>query len=283
MSVRWTLDLRQPLEEDLNASALVKELLLQSKPEDAARLKLRSTTSNHEATLGDLFRIEHRTSENQTAQVTFRGDMQRFCGLGTRHQHGTILIEGNVGCWVGSEMSGGEVIVRGKAGDGLGAGLRGGAIRVFGDAGCGVGSATGTNHLGMRDGWIIVEGDVGDMAAHRQRGGVIVIEGDSGMAAASQMFAGTLIVAGTMGSVAAYGMRRGTIITADDPIGSDDRFTLPQTWRSPWFTLFFKTIRQQFDLHSPTCQLVSQLESGMIQRRRGDLSVSGQGEIFSFS
>ncbi len=71
--------------------------------------------------------------------MTFEGATGRLDFVGAELDHGTIIVEGDVGVGAGRDMSGGRLDIRGDAGALLASGISGGDVFVKGSAGNQVG------------------------------------------------------------------------------------------------------------------------------------------------
>ncbi|RLI74515.1 hypothetical protein DRO97_05785 [Archaeoglobales archaeon] len=94
-------------------------------------------------------------------------------GLGYKHKHGKIVVEGSRLLYLGMYMEGGEIVVRGNVTNYLGRGMKGGKIIVEGNA---------RNWVGyeMKGGKIVIKGSAGDVIGRKMEGGEIVIDGNAG-------------------------------------------------------------------------------------------------------
>ncbi len=133
----------------------------------------------------------------------------------------------------------------------------------------------------MRDGLILVEGDIGDDAGLAMRRGLIAVSGRSGDDLGRAMIAGSIFAFGPIGGRVGAGMRRGTIALFGVPDPADPgllpTFAASGRYRPPVLTVFLKRLSEWgFPVPAPAF-------SGTFARYNGDLVEHGQGEILVWS
>ncbi len=223
---------------------------------------------NQACTAGELFDITGRGSDD----VVLEGELGRFSHLGAGMSRGRLTVRGPAGPRAGSGLRGGELWIAGSAGPYAGEGMRGGRLRIDGSAGDHLAAPLPGRPHGLNRGTILVLGSAGALAGFRMRRGTIVIAGEAGPGAGTAMLAGSLFLLGGVGPGAGALMQRGTIVTAR-------RCTTLPTFRSsgsgsfPWLRLYYDALRA---LQVP---LPAAIDGARYERRVGDLSGGGQGEI----
>jgi formylmethanofuran dehydrogenase subunit C len=225
--------------------------------------------------LGDLFTIEGSAADGRIDCV---GDYSRVHRLGAGMQRGEIVVQGNVGRHAGESMAGGTLSVVGNAGDWLATDMTGGEVLVRGNAGDHVAAALPGSETGVRGGLVVINGDVGCLAATRMRRGLLGIGGSCGEATAFEMRAGTVLVAGRLGRRAGIGMRRGSLIALSEPPDVPPTFARGAAW-SPTFLSLLAGRLAGAGFHATT-GLPADAFGGIWQHWHGDLLAGGRGEIF---
>lgn len=264
LTLTWLGATRLPVEAD----ALRPDRLDGLAADEAARLRL--PVGNTTAELGELFRVEGRCD----AELVLRGDLRGLRRLGRGMAAGRLLVEGDVGEGLATELAGGLVELHGRAGDGTAAGMKGGLLRIVGGAGNNLAAARPGERVGMREGVILVEGDIGDDAGLAMRRGLIAVAGSAGTGLGRALVAGSILAFGTVGRLAGAGMKRGTI----GLFGPDDPPILPSfrlacRYRPPFLGLY---LRRLAAWGFPIPEIAP---SAVFERYNGDLLEGGKGEI----
>jgi formylmethanofuran dehydrogenase subunit C len=184
--------------------------------------------------------------------ITVEGDAGAYLGLGMKS--GEIEVSGDVGLYAACEMKKGKLIINGNAGDFLGAALPG-------------------NKMGMKDGIILVKGNVGERAGDHMRRGNILIEGNVGDYCGSRMTAGTIAVMGQTGRYLGFAMRRGTLLLWNQPQASA-RFNDCGAHTLAFLPILFASFKK---LNSKFAD--SSAAFNRVQRYAGDMSEMGRGEV----
>jgi formylmethanofuran dehydrogenase subunit C len=261
--VRLTRRAEPPLRVDL--SALRPEALAGLDAAAIERLPLGGTRAP--LAVGELFRVQ----AGDEAAVVIEGGSPRFDALGAGMTAGSLVLEGDAGCFLGRGMRGGRLAVRGSVGAFAASGLRGGVIEIAGDAGDFLAAAGVGERAGMAGGVVVVRGSSGARAADRMRRGLIVIEGAAGAHLASHLIAGTVVCA-RPGAHPGTLMRRGTLLLGDVPL-------LPTFVRaglaadSAFLRLLARALR-------PLSAAAAGLAESAAERFVGDMATLGKGEIF---
>jgi len=201
-----TFRLRSVPKERLDLSHLTPKRL--SSIPLAEVLKIVVGTTKTGLTVGDAFAVSGKPGDT----VKIEGASDRLDFVGADLDHGTLIVEGDVGVGAGRNMRGGRLDIRGDAGALLASGISGGEVFVKGSAGSQVGGLTPGDKFGMTGGLIVVEGHAGDRAGDRMRRGTIFIRGKCGAFAGSRMVGGTIWSELGFGSDPGLLLRRGTLI-----------------------------------------------------------------------
>jgi formylmethanofuran dehydrogenase subunit C len=206
--------------------------------------------------------------------LVFEGDLARFDRIGWQMSAGRIEVHGSAGHYAGGCMSGGDLKIDGNAGDLAACEMAGGTLVIAGNAGHFAASTLPGSMDGMRGGTFIVKGHAGDRFGDRMRRGAAIVFGDVGDFLASRMVAGTIAVGGRTGAHAGYAMRRGSIVFAGMPASSHT---------APTFTPAIAPAEVIWQLMARDLQRhggpFAGLASRATERRLGDLSVEGKGEL----
>ena len=156
--------------------------------------------------------------------------------------------------------------------------LGGGLLRIKGNAGRFLGAAYPGSRIGMREGVILVEGNVGDDAGLAMRRGLIAIAGAAGDGLGRALIAGSIFAFGPVGRLAGAGMKRGTLALS----------TASLSRHSP---IFCRRSHRAGDRARPSSRSTSgacrqwgfpvpeSAFSGPLDRYNGDLGTRGQGEV----
>lgn len=126
----------------------------------------------------------------------------------------------------------------------------------------------------MREGVIIVHGNVGDDLGLAMRRGLIAVGGKAGAGFGRAMIAGTAVAMGGVGPGAGSGMKRGTLaLRGVDPSELLPTFIGAGPYRPPFWAIYARKL-EQLGLSLPP-----QVISGTPYRYNGDLAEGGQGEV----
>lgn len=248
----------------VDLSALRPEALAGLAADAIARLPL--GTARAPLAVGDLFRVQ----AGDAAALVIEGGSPRFDHLGAGMTVGSLVIEGDAGCYLGRGMRGGSLTVRGSAGAFAASGLIGGMIEITGDAGDFLGGAAAGERTGMAGGVVVVRGGSGARAADRMRRGLMVIEGAAGLQLASHMIAGTVVCA-RPGAQPGCLMRRGTLVLGEAAL-------LP-TFVPAGLAADGAFLRLLVCALRPLSAAAARLAEGAAERFVGDMATLGKGEI----
>jgi formylmethanofuran dehydrogenase subunit C len=224
---------------------------------------------NQKVQIGDVFKISgQRLSSHLVLENS--SDKMDFVGHELKHK---LTVEGDCGHYAGAQLAGGCLIIQGNTLDYTGCNLQRGSIEICGNTGHYLGSAIPSEKKGMSGGSILVHGNTGDFTGDLMRRGIIMVVGDIGDYCASRMIAGTITNMGSVGRHVGRSMRRGTLLFPHKPeeiSGFEDcgRHSLG------YLTLLLHEIRRfesKFQSLHPMRRRV--------QRYKGDVSISGQGEM----
>lgn len=208
--------------------------------------------------------------------VTVEG-CDRLRRLGAGWHDGVLRILGHGGDDLAAGMTGGKILVDGDCGDFAATGMGGGQLIIEGNCGDNLAAPMAGEREGMKEGVIVVRGNVGIRAGENLRRGLMIIGGDVGDFCGAFMNAGTIVVAGANGRYPGYGMRRGTLLLLDPRAFQQ---LSPASFRDsgdhdlPFFRMLERTIIRH----------AKHIDPARIQacRRRfcGDFAIAGKGEIF---
>lgn len=255
----WQLTLKNHVEYSLDASQICLTDWTKLSAAEIASVPLPPVQAGAARSVGDVFSIAALSIASPA--IVIIGDVPFLDFLGFKHAGGLLRIEGDAGDYCAAET-------------------RGGLVQVIGDTGNHLGSARGASTRGISGGRVEVGGSTGDYAGHRMRRGEIFIDGNAGSMTASNMIAGTVAVAGDIGQHAALAMRRGSLIVRDVESAAAGRWTDPVAVRSQYPPLVRFNSDGQGGCATPKVQnLFRSLCHTTFLSRRGDLSVSGQGEM----
>ena len=218
MSDRVTLTLRAPLDESIEADAIVPNAFATLGEAEIGALPV--WAGRVRRAVADYFDV--RGSRSTSVRIV--GDVRRAHGIATGMAAGDLVVDGDAGARVAAGMSGGRAEVFGSAGDEAGVAMSGGSLRIRRDAGDRVGAGLAGASRGMTGGEIVVGGSVGAHAGARMRRGLLFVGGDAGALAARAIIAGTVIVIGRVGPQPAFANKRGSLIV----VGGVD---VPATYR----------------------------------------------------
>ena len=171
-------------------------------------LKLNVGSTKSALTVGDVFAVSGKPGDT----VRIESGSTRLDFVGAELDHGTIIVDGDVGVGAGRNMRGGRLEIRGDAGALLASGISGGEVFVKGSAAGQVGGLTPGDKFGMTGGLIVIDGHAGDRVGDRMRRGTIFIRGKCGNFAGSRMVGGTIWTELGFGADPGLLLRRGTLI-----------------------------------------------------------------------
>lgn len=231
-------------------------------------LKLEVGTTKTGLKVGDVFAVSGKPGDS----VKFEGATNKLDFIGADLEHGTVIVEGDVGVGAGRNMRGGRLDIRGDAGALLGAAISGGEIFVKGSAGAQVGGLRPGDKFGMTGGLIVIEGHAGDRVGDRMRRGTIFIRGKCGSFAGSRMVGGTIWTELGFGADPGVLLRRGTLIGP-----SVDQF-LPTFADAGRHDLVILRILTRYMREKLGAQAPKPLPD-VVRKYAGDLSTVGKGEI----
>jgi formylmethanofuran dehydrogenase subunit C len=211
---------------------------------------------------------------NADDTLVFDGDLSRFDRIGWQMMGGRVEVHGNVGHYAGGCMSGGELHVHGDAGDLAACEMADGWLTIDGRVGDFAASTLPGSMDGMRGGTLIVKGHAGARFGDRMRRGSALVFGDAGEFLASRMVAGTIALGGHAGAHAGHGMRRGSVVFASAAAASHTAATFVPAIAEA--DVFWQLLARDLQRHGGP---FAALASRRIERRLGDLAVSGKGEL----
>lgn len=232
---------------------------------------------NRVETLGDYFDVEGETAKQASEQcIVVEGDVSWVKYIGSGMTAGRIVVEGNAGMHLGSGMLGGEIHVEGSVKDWAGAEMRGGLVRIKGDAGDLLGAAYRGSSEGMRGGCILVGGSAGYETATHMRRGLIVILGDAAPFTGAHMRGGSLFIFGKAAKrLGAQMMGNGSIIICLSEVEELlPTFIYDTTYTPTFMRIYLNTLSQRLGIKKAEDYI-----DNPFKRYRGDLAVSGDGEI----
>ena len=141
--------------------------------------------------------------------------------IGNELAHKKITINGSTGFGLAKNMSSGEIILKGDAGNNACCGMSGGTVLIYGNAGNGLCSLPTGKNLGLVDGFIYVQKNVGKNSIIRMRRGNIVVGGSIGDNSCLELISGTVTILGKIGDNFCNNARRGTLFVKDKSIVKD--------------------------------------------------------------
>ncbi len=124
-----TFRLTSAPQERLDLSHLTPRKLSSTPLAEVLKLNIGSTKDG--LSLGDVFAVSGKPGDT----VKIESGSARLDFVGAELDHGTIIVEGDVGVGAGRNMRGGRLEIKGDAGTLLGSGISGGEIFVKGSAG----------------------------------------------------------------------------------------------------------------------------------------------------
>lgn len=268
MSAGYVLTLREHPPHRLDLGRLTPSALAGLSKIEVEKAPLR--LGNGVVAVADLFKVSGRPG----SRLTIRNGCDRVDGIGRGLDGGEIIVEGDCGAYLGEGMRAGEIRVTGSAGPFAACRMEGGVLRIDGAAGDCLGGARPGERLGMRDGLVLVGGNIGDRAGDHMRRGAIFAGGDAGSWCGARMIAGTIVVRGRLGDCAGFAMRRGTLLAsslANPPLATFADAGVHELG-------ILAVIAQSMSRYVPW---LAPLANAMPRARRliGDLAVDGKGEI----
>jgi formylmethanofuran dehydrogenase subunit C len=252
--------------ERLDLSFLTPRKLASIPLADVLKLDIGSTKSGLK--LGEIFAVSGKPGDT----VKIEGATGKLDFVGAELDHGTLIVEGDVGVAAGRNMRGGKLDIRGDAGALLGSGLSGGEIFLKGSAGAQVGGLTPGDKFGMTGGIIVIEGHAGDRAGDRMRRGTIFVRGKCGSFAGSRMVGGTIWTELGFGTDPGLLLRRGTLI------GPSVDQMLPTFADSGRHDLVILRILSRY-MRDKLGALAPKPLPGIVRKYAGDLATVGKGEL----
>jgi formylmethanofuran dehydrogenase subunit C len=261
-----TFRLTSAPKERLDLSHLTPRKLSSTPLAEVLKLNVGSTKSG--LSLGDVFAVSGKPGDT----VRIESGSARLDFVGAELDHGTLIVEGDVGVSAGRNMRGGRLEIKGDAGNLLGSGISGGEIFVKGSAASQVGGLTAGDKFGMTGGLIVIDGHAGDRAGDRMRRGTIYIRGKCGSFAGSRMVGGTIWTELGFGADPGLLLRRGTLI------GPSVERILPTFADAGRHDLVILRILSRYMSATLGSQAPKLLPTS-VRKYAGDLSTLGKGEI----
>jgi formylmethanofuran dehydrogenase subunit C len=261
-----TFRLTSAPKERLDLSQLTPRKLSSTPLAEVLKLNVGSTKSG--LSLGDVFAVSGKPGDT----VKIESGSARLDFVGNELDHGTMIVEGDVGVGAGRNMRGGRLEIKGDAGTLLGSGISGGEILVKGSAGSQVGGLSAGDKFGMTGGLIVIDGHAGDRAGDRMRRGTIYIRGKCGSFAGSRMVGGTIWTELGFGADPGLLLRRGTLI------GPSVEQMLPTFADAGRHDLVILRVLSRYMGAALGPQAPKPLPT-VVRKFAGDLSTVGKGEI----
>jgi formylmethanofuran dehydrogenase subunit C len=252
--------------ERLDLSHLTPKRLSSTPLAEILKFNVGSTKSA--LTVGDVFAVSGKPGDT----VRIENGSARLDHVGADLDHGTIIVDGDVGVAAGRNMRGGRLEIKGDAGALLGSGISGGQIIVKGSAAGQVGGLSPGDKFGMTGGLIVIDGQAGDRAGDRMRRGTIFIRGKCGA------FAGSRMVGGTIWSELGFGADPGLLLRRGTLIGPSVERMLPTFADAGKHDLVILRILSRYMREVLGPQAPRPL-SGIVRKYAGDLATIGKGEI----
>lgn len=231
-------------------------------------LKLNVSTTKSAVKIGDVFAVSGKPGET----LKIEGSTNKLDFIGAELDHGTIIVDGDVGVGAGRGMRGGRIEIKGDTGPLLGSGIGGGEIYVKGSAGAQVGGLHPGDKFGMTGGLIVIDGHAGDRAGDRMRRGTIFIRGKCGSFAGSRMVGGTIWTELGFGTDPGMLLRRGTLI------GPSAERILPTFADSGKHDLVILRVLSRYLREKLGAQAPRPLPIA-VRKYAGDLATIGKGEL----
>lgn len=252
--------------ERLDLSHLTPRRLSSIPLAEVLKLNIGSTRSG--LSVGDVFAVSGKPGDT----VKIESGSAHLDFVGAELDHGTVIVEGDVGVGAGRNMRGGRLDIRGDAGALLGSGISGGEIFVKGSAGAQAGGLSPGDKFGMSGGLIVIEGHAGDRAGDRMRRGTIYVRGKCGA------FAGSRMVGGTIWSELGFGADPGLLLRRGTLIGPSVEQMLPTFADAGMHDLVILRVLSRY-MTAALGALAPRPLSGTVRKYAGDLATVGKGEI----
>jgi len=176
--------------------------------------KIRINYGNKIYNLTELFSI----SGNDFRNIKILNSNNKLDNIGNKLTNKKVIINGSVGNGLAKNMNDGEIILKGNAEKNACSGMTGGSVFIYGNAGDGLCSLPTGKNLGLVDGFIYVQKNVGANSIIRMRRGNIVIGGSIGNGSCLELISGTITVLGKIGNEFCTNARRGTLFIKDKSI-----------------------------------------------------------------
>ena len=167
--------------------------------------------------LADLFLISGRDFNN----IKILNSNNKLDNIGNELTNKKITINGSVGYGLAKNMYSGEIILMGNAEKNACSGMSGGTVFIHGSVGDGFCSLPTGKNLGLVDGFIYVQKNVGMNSIIRMRRGNIIIGGNIGNSSCLELISGTVTILGKIGEDFCNNARRGTLFIKDKSITKD--------------------------------------------------------------
>lgn len=254
------LRLHSPPPQRLDLCHLLPQHVIRLSPHEIERLPL--AMGQETIALGEFFQVY----AGDANVIELQDACDKLDNLGQGLSQGTLRIFGTTGAYLGKQMTGGQLWVEGDVGDYAAQQLQGGEILIRGNAGAFLATQAGTRSAGK----VIVTGNAGARTAMGMRRGFVLVEGDIGEYSAALLHAGTLCCFGKAATGVGYGMQRGTIILSEMPENLSPTFKACGNYAGSFLNL----LQQACDYaHSPARQFLQ------AQRFIGDYAMLGRGEL----
>ncbi len=167
--------------------------------------------------LTDLFLI----SGNDFKNIKILNSNNKLDNIGNELTNKNITITGSVGNGLAKNMNDGRIILKGNAEKNACSGMAGGSVFIHGHVGDGFCSLPTGKNIGLVDGFIYVEKNVGMNSIIRMRRGNVIIGGSIGNASCLELISGTITILGKIGDEFCARARRGTLFIKDRSITKD--------------------------------------------------------------
>ena len=164
--------------------------------------------------LAELFAI----SGNDFKNIKIINSNNKLDNIGHELTNKKITIHGSVGNGLAKNMNNGEIILKGNAEKNACSGMAGGSVFIHGNTGDGLCSLPTGKNLGLVDGFIYVQKNVGSNSIIRMRRGNILIGGSIGNSSCLEIISGTITILGKIGNEFFTNARRGTLFIKDKSI-----------------------------------------------------------------
>ena len=170
-------------------------------------LKFNVGSTKSALTVGDVFAVSGKPGDT----VRIESGSARLDFVGADLDHGTIIVDGDVGVAAGRNMRGGRLEIQATPAR-CSAPASAAADHRQRLGGGQVGGLSPGDKFGMTGGLIVIDGQAGDRAGDRMRRGTIFIRGKCGAFAGSRMVGGTIWSELGFGADPGLLLRRGTLI-----------------------------------------------------------------------